>query len=59
MKEPEVGSKISGGGRQNLEKVRRVSSNDVFRTARELVIEHAGEDYRLKITRNNKLILTK
>ncbi len=60
MKAPDASSnKVFGGGRQDLEKVRRVCSDDIFRTTRELVIEHAGESYRLKITRNNKLILTK
>jgi hemin uptake protein HemP len=31
----------------------------LFGRRRELVIEHAGCLYRLRITRNNKLILTK
>ena len=39
---------------------RRVeSSAELFRDARELVIVHGVEEYRLRITRADKLILTK
>ncbi len=38
---------------------RVVSSADLFRNARELVIVHGAEEYRLRITRADKLILTK
>jgi hemin uptake protein HemP len=38
---------------------RRVSSHALLGGARELVIEHRGEEYRLRITSNDKLILTK
>ena len=34
----------------------RVLSRDLLGTARELVIEHAGEEYRLRLTRLDKLI---
>jgi hemin uptake protein HemP len=34
-------------------------SGTLFGSRRELVIEHAGCLYRLRITQNNKLILTK
>lgn len=34
-------------------------SRELFGERRELVIEHAGCLYRLRITQNNKLILTK
>ena len=37
---------------------RRVRSEDLMRGAVELVIEHHGRDYRLRITQNGKLILT-
>lgn len=37
----------------------RLSSTELFATAREVVIEHAGEEYRLRLTRQGKLILTK
>ena len=34
-------------------------STELFGTAREVVIVHEGEEYRLCITRNEKLILIK
>lgn len=34
-------------------------SRQLFGERRELVIEHAGSLYRLRITQNNRLILTK
>jgi hemin uptake protein HemP len=37
----------------------RITSEALFNKVRELVIQHEGEDYRLRITANNKLILTK
>jgi hemin uptake protein HemP len=37
----------------------RIHSTELFSTAREVVIEHAGEEYRLRLTRQDKLILTK
>lgn len=36
-----------------------VCSEDLFRNSTELIIEHRGEEYRLKLTRNDKLILNK
>ncbi|PPD41294.1 MAG: hemin transporter HemP [Methylobacter sp.] len=38
---------------------RRVSSAELFGAQHEVVIEHNNEEYRLRITSNNKLILTK
>ncbi len=37
---------------------RRITSNDLFSGAREIIIEHDGRQYRLRITQNGKLILT-
>lgn len=37
----------------------RMSSRDLFRGQRELVILHGGNEYLLRITRADKLILTK
>jgi hemin uptake protein HemP len=37
----------------------RLSSRDLFRGERQIVILHAGHEYLLRITRGNKLILTK
>lgn len=36
----------------------RVSSEALLASRRELVIEHKGREYRLRITQNGKLILT-
>lgn len=37
----------------------QVESNALLRGERELLIQHGGEVYRLRHTRNDKLILTK
>ena len=37
----------------------RYESHALFQGARVVVIEHAGETYRLLLTRNNRLILQK
>ena len=39
--------------------VRRLLAEALFGAARELVIEHGGDEYRLRITQAGKLILTK
>ncbi len=36
-----------------------LTSEALFGQGRELVIIHGGQEYRLRITRQNKLILTK
>ncbi len=36
-----------------------ISAAALLRDRRELVIEHGGERYRLSLTKNGKLILTK
>jgi hemin uptake protein HemP len=36
-----------------------LASRALFGERKEIVILHDGEEYRLRITRNNKLILTK
>ena len=43
----------------NVASNRVVTSEMLFSGARELVIKHAGEDYRLRLTNQGKLILTK
>lgn len=37
----------------------RIDSSSLLQGMRELLIAHAGEEYRLRLTRNDKLILTK
>ncbi|PWK88699.1 hemin uptake protein HemP [Fulvimonas soli] len=39
--------------------VRRISSQQLLEGSRELVIQHQGGEYHLRLTRNDKLILTK
>ena len=34
-------------------------SHNLFSLGKEIRIMHAGEEYRLRLTRNNRLILTK
>ena len=36
-----------------------LQSQHLFALTKELRIEHEGEEYRLRLTRNNRLILTK
>lgn len=38
---------------------RRLPSKELFGTGSEVVIQHGAEQYRLRITRQGKLILTK
>ncbi|MHB1142901.1 MAG: hemin uptake protein HemP [Sulfuricaulis sp.] len=38
--------------------VPRVHSHELLRHGEQLVIEHAGREYRLRVTSNGKLILT-
>ena len=37
----------------------RIHSEPLFAAGREVLIVHRGEEYRLRITRQDKLILTK
>lgn len=53
---------ISEAPRPVLEQVqarRRVDSQDLLRGSPAVEIEHAGQCYVLRVTRENKLILTK
>jgi hemin uptake protein HemP len=38
---------------------RKIDARDLFRGDREVVIQHAGAEYRLRLTRAGKLILYK
>lgn len=38
---------------------RRITSRELLGEVQELIIIHVGEEYRLRITSNNRLILTK
>jgi hemin uptake protein HemP len=37
----------------------KIDSRDLFTGTREVLIQHGGETYRLRLTGQNKLILTK
>lgn len=37
----------------------RLDSRDIFATEREIIIAHGEDNYRLRLTSQNKLILTK
>lgn len=37
----------------------RLDSRSLFKAGREVIIEHDGADYRLRLTASGKLILTK
>jgi hemin uptake protein HemP len=41
------------------ETARAISSQSLLEGARELLIRHQGREYHLRLTRNDKLILTK
>lgn len=38
---------------------RTITAEELFQGATEVVVWHAGTPYRLRVTRNDKLILTK
>lgn len=57
LQRPELFASLSAS-RQPATKP-RLRSEDLFRSGSELIIEHRGEEYRLKLTRNDKLILNK
>lgn len=44
---------------EKTEPPRRMKSAELLGAARELIIEHGGGEYRLRLTSNGKLILTK
>ena len=46
-------------GRPDSERRREISSEALLAGGKELLIHHQGEAYRLRLTRQNKLILTK
>nr|WP_244480291.1 hemin uptake protein HemP [Rhizobium sp. Root1220] len=45
--------------REPAAEVRTLESTDIFRGATEIAIRHEGAVYRMKITRQGKLILNK
>ena len=52
-------TETSGGPVGGPPPARRVESTTLFERGREVVIVHHGQEYRLRITKSDKLILTK
>jgi hemin uptake protein HemP len=50
---------VAGSGPSLADPPRRVDSEALLQRARELVIVHRGQEYRLRVTKSDKLILTK
>lgn len=50
---------VSEPNERNTPARSRVSSEALLNGRKELVIEHAGDEYRLRLTSQGKLILTK
>jgi hemin uptake protein HemP len=57
--EPGSDSRTSMTGRSVKIVDGRLDSRDLFVGTREIIIGHGGETYRLRLTAQNKLILTK
>ncbi|MDF2374030.1 MAG: hemin uptake protein HemP [Rhizobiaceae bacterium] len=53
------GSQADDSGGVQEPRIRTLNSDDLFEGAKELGIEHQGLFYRLKITRQGKLVLNK
>jgi hemin uptake protein HemP len=50
---------VAGAKRQVMLTANRVDSRDLFTGIREITIAHGDDVYRLRLTAQNKLILTK
>ncbi|MGE0563423.1 MAG: hemin uptake protein HemP [Pseudolabrys sp.] len=54
-----TGAASTGGRRSIAVGGDRIDSRDLFIGTREIIIEHGDDHYRLRLTAQNKLILTK
>lgn len=52
-------TKASDSGERHVAVKSRLHSDTLLAGRREIVIEHCGEEYRLRVTSKGKLILTK
>ena len=59
MKSDPIPDKAFDAATKNRTLPGTVSAEHLFGGAKEIVIRHQGDNYRLRITRNDKLILTK
>ena len=53
------GDKPQNSPRRSIQPVRRIDLSDLLAGGREAVLLHDGSEYRLRLTSNGKLILTK
>ncbi|MBI1329989.1 MAG: hemin uptake protein HemP [Alphaproteobacteria bacterium] len=49
----------ASAARRTARSIRRIAVQEIVGEGGEAILEHKGEDYRLRVTRNGKLILTK
>jgi hemin uptake protein HemP len=56
---PPTGDAVNTREPVHSARVARITSGNLLSGRREIVIEHAGQEYHLRLTRNDKLILTK
>ena len=54
-----TGDQANESNRQPAAKLRRLKVSELLAGEREVILEHNGQEYRLRITANDKLILTK
>lgn len=59
MGERERQPRVDNAEQRPVAGVRRLSSTELFREGSRVEIDHRGTTYRLQITRQGKLILTK
>jgi hemin uptake protein HemP len=53
------GISVEGGAHSIRVKNNQIESSDLFVATREILIRHGDDTYRLRLTAQNKLILTK
>lgn len=54
-----TGASSTDDARAVMMRGNRFDSRDIFQSGREIIIAHGEETYRLRLTAQNKLILTK
>ncbi|MBI1311551.1 hemin uptake protein HemP [bacterium] len=57
--DPSVPVQATGDASNARSEIRQLTSEELFAGRQEIEIQHDGEQYRLRITRNGKLILHK
>lgn len=58
LKQQQTASQTPGGAAAATAAIVRLQSRDLFAHAREVEIDHGGRIYKLRLTQQNKLILT-